>query len=72
MATMKVVPVPEVAPMKVAQISKPGGDFEIVERQVPKPGAGHVRIKVHACGVCHSDVLVKEGASIPAFRDTKS
>ena len=48
--------------MKVAQISKPGGDFEIVEREIPKPGAEQVRIKVQACGVCHSDVLTKEGA----------
>jgi D-arabinose 1-dehydrogenase-like Zn-dependent alcohol dehydrogenase len=48
--------------MKVAQISKPGSDFEIVEREIPEPAAGQVRIKVHACGVCHSDVLVKEGA----------
>jgi D-arabinose 1-dehydrogenase-like Zn-dependent alcohol dehydrogenase len=48
--------------MKVAQISKPGGDFEIVERQIPMPDAGHVRIKVQACGVCHSDVLTKEGS----------
>jgi D-arabinose 1-dehydrogenase-like Zn-dependent alcohol dehydrogenase len=47
--------------MKVAQISKPGGDFEIVEREIPKPGAGQVRIKVQACGICHSDVLTKEG-----------
>jgi len=47
--------------MKVAQISKPGGDFEIVEREIPNPGAGQVRIKVQACGVCHSDVFVKEG-----------
>jgi D-arabinose 1-dehydrogenase-like Zn-dependent alcohol dehydrogenase len=47
--------------MKVAQISKPGGDFELVEREIPKPGAGQVRIKVQACGVCHSDVLTKEG-----------
>jgi len=47
--------------MKVAQISKAGGDFEIVEREIPKPGAGHVLIKVQACGVCHSDVLTKEG-----------
>jgi D-arabinose 1-dehydrogenase-like Zn-dependent alcohol dehydrogenase len=47
--------------MKAAQISKAGGDFEIVEREVPKPGAGHVLIKVLACGVCHSDVLTKEG-----------
>jgi D-arabinose 1-dehydrogenase-like Zn-dependent alcohol dehydrogenase len=47
--------------MKVAQISKPGGDFEVVEREIPEPGAGQVRIKVQACGVCHSDVLVKDG-----------
>ncbi len=47
--------------MKVAQISKPGGDFEIVERAIPKPGAGEVLIKVQACGVCHSDSLTKEG-----------
>ena len=60
MATMRVV-VPAVAPMKVAQISKPGADFELVEREIPKPAAGHVRIKVQACGVCHSDVLTKEG-----------
>ena len=51
-----------VAPMKVAQVPAPGADFEIVEREVPEPGAGHVRIKVQACGVCHSDVLTKEGA----------
>src|SRR3984885_14581162 len=48
--------------MKVAQVSKPGGDFQIVEREIPTPGAGQVRIKVLACGVCHSDVLTKEGA----------
>jgi D-arabinose 1-dehydrogenase-like Zn-dependent alcohol dehydrogenase len=48
--------------MKVAQISKAGGDFEVVEREIPKPGAGQVRIKVQACGVCHSDMLTKEGA----------
>jgi D-arabinose 1-dehydrogenase-like Zn-dependent alcohol dehydrogenase len=48
--------------MKAAQISKAGGDFEIVEREIPNPGAGQVRIKVQACGVCHSDVLTKEGA----------
>jgi D-arabinose 1-dehydrogenase-like Zn-dependent alcohol dehydrogenase len=48
--------------MKVAQISKPGADFQIVEREIPEPSAGHVRIKVQACGVCHSDVLTKEGA----------
>ena len=61
MATLRVAAKPTVAPMKVAQISKPGADFEIVERAVPEPDAGHVRIKVQACGVCHSDVLTKEG-----------
>jgi D-arabinose 1-dehydrogenase-like Zn-dependent alcohol dehydrogenase len=47
--------------MKVAQVPKAGADFEIVEREIPKPGAGQVRIKVQACGVCHSDVFTKEG-----------
>ena len=60
MATNRVVPM-KMAKMKVAQISKPGADFEIVEREIPAPNAGHVRIKVQACGVCHSDVLTKEG-----------
>ena len=50
-----------VAPMRVAQIPKAGADFEIVEREVPRPGTGYVRIKVQACGVCHSDVFTKEG-----------
>jgi len=49
------------AKMKVAQIAKAGTDFEIVEREIPQPGPGHVRIRVQACGVCHSDVLTKEG-----------
>ncbi|MDR3457236.1 MAG: alcohol dehydrogenase [Verrucomicrobiae bacterium] len=47
--------------MRVAQISKPGGAFEIVEREIPSPGPGWVRIKVQACGICHSDSLIKEG-----------
>jgi D-arabinose 1-dehydrogenase-like Zn-dependent alcohol dehydrogenase len=58
MATTKVA----IAPMKAAQIPKPGADFQIVEREIPTPEAGQVRIKVQACGVCHSDVLTKEGA----------
>src|SRR5260370_6318413 len=58
---MRVAAKPETVPMKVGQISKPGGDFEIVEREIPIPGAGQVRIKVQACGLCHSDVLTKEG-----------
>jgi D-arabinose 1-dehydrogenase-like Zn-dependent alcohol dehydrogenase len=47
--------------MKAAQISRPGGDWELVERVIPEPRAGHVRVKVEACGVCHSDAFVKEG-----------
>src|SRR5712664_763938 len=50
-----------VGTMKVAQISKPGAGFEIVEREILEPGAGEVRIRVQACGVFHSDVFVKEG-----------
>jgi D-arabinose 1-dehydrogenase-like Zn-dependent alcohol dehydrogenase len=61
MATLRVAARPAIASMKVAQISKAGGDFEIVEREIPEPGAGEVRIKVQACGVCHSDELTKEG-----------
>lgn len=47
--------------MKAVQVAKPGGDFELVERPIPEPERRQVRIKVEACGVCHSDVLVKEG-----------
>jgi D-arabinose 1-dehydrogenase-like Zn-dependent alcohol dehydrogenase len=47
--------------MRAAQIARPGGPFEIVEREIPQPGQGQVRIKVQACGICHSDSLVKEG-----------
>jgi alcohol dehydrogenase/propanol-preferring alcohol dehydrogenase len=47
--------------MKAAQITKAGGDFELVRRDVPEPGPGQVRVKVEACGICHSDVLVKDG-----------
>src|SRR5271166_1808220 len=50
------------AVMRVAQVSRPKGPFEIVERPIPQPGAGSVRIKVQACGICHSDSLTKEGA----------
>ena len=51
-----------VGTMKAAQIQKPGAGFEIVERGIPAPDAGQVRIKVKACGVCHSDALTVEGA----------
>jgi D-arabinose 1-dehydrogenase-like Zn-dependent alcohol dehydrogenase len=46
--------------MKVVQVPRPGADFEIVEREIPQPGPGHVRIRVQVCGVCHSDVITKE------------
>jgi len=48
--------------MRAAQVSRPGGPFEIVERPIPQAGPGWVGIKVQACGVCHSDSLTKEGA----------
>ena len=47
--------------MKAAQVSRPGGMIEIVNREIPNPGANQVRIKVQACGVCHSDVFTKDG-----------
>lgn len=47
--------------MKAAVVPKAGADFEIVEKEIPIPGAGQVRIKVLACGVCHSDSLTREG-----------
>ena len=49
------------AAMRVVQVSQPNGPFEIVERPIPEPGAGTVRIKVLACGICHSDSFTKEG-----------
>src|ERR1700686_687685 len=63
MATRRISVAPtSVAQMKVAQISKPGAGFQIVEREIPEPQAGQVRIKVQACGVCHSDVFTVEGS----------
>src|SRR5213080_3628632 len=47
--------------MRAAQISKAKGQFEIVERDIPEPKNGEVRIKVEACGICHSDMMVKDG-----------
>ncbi len=48
--------------MRVVQVPRANGPFELVEREIPQPGAGSVRIKVQACGICHSDSLTKEGS----------
>lgn len=50
------------AKMRAVQVSKPNGPLELVQREIPEPSAGQVRIKVHACGICHSDSFTKEGA----------
>jgi D-arabinose 1-dehydrogenase-like Zn-dependent alcohol dehydrogenase len=47
--------------MKAVQVPKPGADFQVVEREIPEPGSGQVRIRVQACGVCHSDIATKDG-----------
>jgi len=47
--------------MRVVQVPRAKGAFEIVERDIPEPQAGWVRVKVDACGICHSDSVVKEG-----------
>src|ERR1700736_3939849 len=47
--------------MRVVQVPRPKGPFQIVERPVPEPGTGTVRIKVLACGICHSDSVTKDG-----------
>jgi D-arabinose 1-dehydrogenase-like Zn-dependent alcohol dehydrogenase len=47
--------------MRVVQVTHPKGAFELVEREIPEPGVGHVRVKIEACGVCHSDSFTKEG-----------
>src|SRR6476646_483004 len=49
------------ATMRAAQVPQPGAAFGIVEREIPTPGFQEVRIKVQACGVCHSDAFTKEG-----------
>src|SRR5256712_4882861 len=48
--------------MRAVQVSKAGGAFELVERELPEPAPGQIRIQVEACGVCHSDSFVKAGA----------
>src|ERR1700733_12933052 len=52
------VPMPK---MRAVQVSAPGAPLEIVERDIPNPGPGYVRIKVQACGICHSDSVTKDG-----------
>ena len=49
------------AKMRVVQVPVAHGKFEIVERDIPEPGPGKVRIKVQACGICHSDSITKDG-----------
>lgn len=49
------------AKMRAVQVTRPGGPFEMVERDIPQPDRRQVRVKVQACGLCHSDVLTKEG-----------
>ena len=47
--------------MRAVQVSRPKGPLELVEREIPEPGPGTVRIKVQSCGICHSDTYTKEG-----------
>jgi alcohol dehydrogenase/propanol-preferring alcohol dehydrogenase len=47
--------------MRAVQIGEAGGELELTERDVPQPGAGEALVRVHACGVCHSDAFAKEG-----------
>ncbi|MGF6262596.1 alcohol dehydrogenase [Paraburkholderia youngii] len=47
--------------MKAVEVKQAGGPLELVEREVPEAGAGHVRIRIQACGICHSDVMTKDG-----------
>ena len=49
------------AKMRAVQVNSPGGRLELVERDIPPPGPREVRVKVQACGLCHSDTLTKEG-----------
>ena len=49
------------AKMRAVQVAKAGGPLELVEKEIPAPGAGQVRVRVHACGICHSDALTVEG-----------
>lgn len=48
--------------MRAVVVPEPGANFELVQREIPTPGPGEVRIRVQACGICHSDAVVKEGS----------
>jgi hypothetical protein len=54
--------------MRAVQVTRAKGPFELVEREIPQPAAGQVRIKVEACGVCHSDAMTKEGLWPPGIQ----
>ena len=54
------------ATMRAVQVARPGGPLELVERDIPEPAAGAVRVKVQACGVCHSDSVTK-GGPLPEY-----
>ena len=64
------------AKMRAVQVTKGGQPFEIVERDIPEPGPGMVRLRVQACGVCHSDVLTRDalwpGCRCRAYRGMRS
>ena len=47
--------------MRAVQVTRVKGPFELVEREIPQPAAGQMRIKVEACGICPSDAMTKEG-----------
>src|SRR5438876_10789770 len=49
------------ATMKAVQVPQAGKPLELIEKEIPQPRPGQVRIQVHACGICHSDVMVREG-----------
>jgi D-arabinose 1-dehydrogenase-like Zn-dependent alcohol dehydrogenase len=55
------------AKMRGVQVAEPGGPLELVEREIPEPESGEARVRVQACGVCHSDAVAKAGA-FPGMR----
>jgi D-arabinose 1-dehydrogenase-like Zn-dependent alcohol dehydrogenase len=66
-----VITASAVTTMKAAQVTQAGAGLRIVELEVPDPGPGQVRIKVHACGVCYSDAIIVEGCISTAERKTR-